>query len=152
MPKHEVNINEKANLIWAIADKLTGPYKPHEYGEVILPLTVIRRFDCILEKTKEAVVQKNRELNIEVKDPLLCKVSGYPFYNTSPFTFKKLLDDPDNIDANFRSYLNGFSENVRNIIERFKFDNQINTLAEKNLLYIVLKELNTTTQAAGMHR
>ena len=91
------NINEKANLIWAIADKLTGPYKPHEYGEVILPLTVIRRFDCILEKTKEAVVQKNRELNIEVKDPLLRKVSGYSFYNTSPFAFKKLLDDPDNI-------------------------------------------------------
>lgn len=131
MPSTAININEKANLIWAIADKLTGPYKPHEYGEVILPLTVIRRFDCILEKTKEAVVQKNRELNIEVKDPLLCKVSGYPFYNTSPFTFKKLLDDPDNIDANFRSYLNGFSENVRNIIERFKFDNHINNLSEK---------------------
>jgi len=131
LPSTAININEKANLIWAIADKLTGPYKPHEYGEVILPLTVIRRFDCILEKTKEAVVQKNRELNIEVKDPLLCKVSGYPFYNTSPFTFKKLLDDPDNIDANFRSYLNGFSENVRNIIERFKFDNHINNLSEK---------------------
>jgi len=131
LPSTAININEKANLIWAIADKLTGPYKPHEYGEVILPLTVIRRFDCILEKTKEAVVQKNRELNIEVKDPLLCKVSGYPFYNTSPFTFKKLLDDPDNIEANFRSYLNGFSENVRNIIERFKFDNHINNLSEK---------------------
>ncbi|MHB8276982.1 MAG: type I restriction-modification system subunit M [Candidatus Humimicrobiaceae bacterium] len=149
MPSTAININEKANLIWAIADKLTGPYKPHEYGEVILPLTVIRRFDCILEKTKEAVVQKNRELNIEVKDPLLRKVSGYSFYNTSPFTFKKLLDDPDNIEANFRSYLSGFSENVRNIIERFKFDNHINNLSEKNLLYIILKEF--TDPKADMH-
>lgn len=72
-----INVNEKANLIWAIADKLTGPYKPHEYGEVILPLTVIRRFDCILEKTKEAVVQKNKELKIAVKDPILRKAAGY---------------------------------------------------------------------------
>ena len=144
-----ININEKANLIWAIADKLTGPYKPHEYGEVILPLTVIRRFDCILEKTKEAVVQKNKELNIAVKDPILRKVSGYSFYNVSPFTFQKMLDDPDNIEANFRSYLNGFSENVRNIIERFKFDNHISYLSEKNLLYIVLKEF--TDPKADMH-
>lgn len=143
------NINEKASLIWAIADKLTGPYKPHEYGEVILPLTVIRRFDCILEKTKEAVVQKDKELNIAVKDPILRKVSGYSFYNVSPFTFQKLLDDPDNIEANFRSYLNGYSENVRNIIERFKFDNHISYLAEKNLLYIVLKEF--TDPKADMH-
>jgi len=149
MPTANVNINEKANLIWSIADKLTGSYKPHEYGEVILPLTVIRRFDCILEKTKEAVVQKNRELNVEVKDPLLRKVSGYSFYNVSPFTFKKLLDDPDNIDANFRNYLQGFSENVRNIIERFKFDNHINYMVEKNLLYIVLKEF--TDPKADMH-
>lgn len=144
-----ININEKANLIWAIADKLTGPYKPHEYGEVILPLTVIRRFDCILENTKEAVVQKDKELKIAVKDPILRKVSGYSFYNVSPFTFQKLLDDPDNIEANFRSYLNGFSENVRNIIERFKFDNHISYMAEKNLLYIVLKEF--TDPKADMH-
>lgn len=144
-----ININEKANLIWSIADKLTGPYKPHEYGEVILPLTVIRRFDCILEKTKDAVVQKNKELNIAVKDPILRKVSGYSFYNVSPFTYEKLLDDPDNIEANFRSYLNGFSENVRNIIERFKFDNHISYLSQKNLLYIILKEF--TEPKADMH-
>ncbi len=85
-------------------------------------------------------MQKNRELNIAVKDPILRKVSGHSFYNVSPFTFKRLLDDPDNIEANFRSYLNDFSENVRNIIERFKFDTQISYLSEKNLLYIVLKE------------
>jgi len=143
------NINEKANLIWSIADKLTGVYKPHEYGEVILPLTVIRRFDCILEKTKDDVVKKNAELAATVKDPILRRISGYSFYNTSPFTFKKILDDPDGIEANFRSYLNGFSPNVRNIIEKFKFDNQISVLSQKNLLYIVLKEF--TDPKADMH-
>ncbi len=149
MTTSHINISDKANLIWAIADKLTGAYKPHEYGLVILPLTVIRRFDCILEKTKDAVVEKSKNLNVALKGPLLERVSGYSFYNDSPFTFKRLLDDPDNIEANFRSYLNGFSENVRNIIEKFKFDNQISYLAEKNLLYIVLKEF--TNPKADMH-
>jgi len=151
LPKLQVNINEKANLIWAIADKLTGPYKPHEYGEVILPLTVIRRFDCILEKTKDAVLRKDRELKlaVKVKEPFLCKASGYSFYNSGPFTFATLLDDPDNLEANFRSYLQGFSENVRNIIERFNFDSHINRLANKNLLYIVLKEF--TDPKADLH-
>jgi type I restriction enzyme M protein len=144
------NISEKANLIWAIADKLTGVYKPHEYGEVILPLTVIRRFDCILADTKDAVLQKYESVKgMAMKDVLLRNASGYSFYNTSPFTFEKLLDDPDGIEANFRSYLNGFSPNVQNIIEKFKFDNQITTLAQKNLLYIVLKEF--TTPKADLH-
>lgn len=144
------NINEKASLIWAIADKLTGVYKPHEYGEVILPLTVIRRFDCILAETKPAVLNKNELLGIlSMKDTFLSRESGYSFYNTSPFDFEKLLNDPDGIEANFRSYLNGFSENVRNIIEKFKFDNHITTLAEKNLLYIVIQEF--TTPNADLH-
>lgn len=95
------------------------------------------------------MAQKNKELNIAVKGPILRKVSGYSFYNVSPFTFQKLLDDPDNLEANFRSYLNGFSENVRNIIERFKFDNHISYPAEKNLLYIVLKKFNDPK--ADMH-
>lgn len=135
------NINEKANLIWAIADKLTGVYKPHEYGEVILPLTVIRRFDSVLEDTKEAVLKKNESIgNLPMKDVFLCRESGYSFYNTSKFDFQKLLGEPDGIEANFRAYINGFSENVRNIIEKFNFDNQITRLAEKNLLYIVIEE------------
>lgn len=135
------NISEKANLIWAIADKLTGVYKPHEYGEVILPLTVIRRFDCILADTKEAVLKKNEEVGkLPMKDVFLCKESGYSFYNISKYDFEKLLNDPDGIEENFRAYLNGFSENVRNIIEKFNFDNQITRLAEKNLLYIVIQE------------
>lgn len=144
------NINEKANLIWAIADKLTGVYKPHEYGEVILPLTVIRRFDCVLADTKEAVLKKNEQVGqLPMKDVFLCRESGYSFYNTSKYDFNKLLGEPDGIEANFRKYINGFSENVRNIIEKFNFDNQITRLAEKNLLYIVIEEF--TKPNADLH-
>ena len=113
------NVSEKAALIWAIADKLTGVYKPHEYGEVILPLTVIRRFDCILADTKDAVLEKYEQVKnspMQVRDVLLRKASDKAFYNTSKFTFERLLDDPDNIEVNFRDYLNGFSENVLDIL------------------------------------
>ena len=136
------NVNEKAALIWAIADKLTGVYKPHEYGEVILPLTVIRRFDCILSDTKNAVLKKYDEVkNLPMKDVLLRSATGgKAFYNTSKYTFERLLDDPDNIEENFRDYLNGFSENVQDIIEKFKFDGHITTMANKGILYIVIKE------------
>lgn len=144
------NISEKAALIWAIADKLTGVYKPHEYGEVILPMTVIRRFDCILAETKAAVLDKNESLKkLPMRDVLLKKASNYPFYNTSKYDFNKLLDDPDNIEANFRDYLNGFSENVQDIIEKFKFDNHITTMANKGILYIVIKEF--TSSKANLH-
>ena len=95
------NVSEKAALIWAIADKLTGVYKPHEYGEVILPLTVIRRFDCILADTKDAVLEKFETVkNLPMRDVLLRNASGKAFYNTSKFTFERLLDDPDNIEVN----------------------------------------------------
>ncbi len=144
------NVSEKAALIWAIADKLTGVYKPHEYGEVILPLTVIRRFDCILEETKNDVLDKYEEVKkLPMKDILLRKASGYAFYNTSKYTFEKLLDDPDNIEINFRDYLNGFSENVQDIIEKFKFDGHITTMANKGILYIVIKEF--TMPKANLH-
>lgn len=144
------NIAEKAALIWAIADKLTGVYKPHEYGEVILPMTVIRRFDCILSDTKDVVLEKYESVKtLPMRDVLLRKASAQPFYNTSKYTFERLLDDPDNIEANFRDYLNGFSENVHDIIEKFKFDGHINTMANKGILYIVLKEF--TTQKANLH-
>ena len=144
------NISEKATLIWAIADKLTGVYKPHEYGEVILPLTVIRRFDCILADTREAVRNKYASVKaLPMRDVLLRKVSGHAFYNTSNYDFEKLLDDPDNIEKNFHDYLNGFSENVRDIIEKFKFDGHISTMANKDILYIVLKEF--TSPNANLH-
>ncbi|MDY2663855.1 MAG: class I SAM-dependent DNA methyltransferase [Bariatricus massiliensis] len=144
------NVNEKAGLIWAIADKLTGVYKPHEYGEVILPLTVIRRFDCILSDTKDAVLEKYEQVkNLPMKDILLRNASGKAFYNTSKYTFERLLDDPDHIEENFRDYLNGFSENVREILEKFKFDGHITTMANKNILYIVIKEF--TSPKANLH-
>ena len=145
------NINEKAALIWAIADKLTGVYKPHEYGEVILPLTVIRRFDCILSDTKDAVLEKYESVkSLPVRDVLLRNAAGgLAFYNTSKFTFERLLDDPDNIEENFRDYLNGFSDNVQDIIEKFKFDGHITTMANKGILYIVIKEF--TSPKANLH-
>ena len=144
------NVSEKAALIWAIADKLTGGYKPHEYGEVILPMTVIRRFDCIIADTKAAVLEKYESVkSLPMRDVLLRKASGHDFYNTSKYDFDKLLDDPDNIEANFRDYLNGFSENIQDIIEKFKFDGHITTMANKGILYIVIKEF--TSSKANLH-
>ena len=144
------NVSEKAALIWAIADKLTGVYKPHEYGEVILPMTVIRRFDCIIADTKAAVLEKYESVkSLPMRDVLLRKASGHDFYNTSKYDFDKLLDDPDNIEANFRDYLNGFSENIQDIIEKFKFDGHITTMANKGILYIVIKEF--TSPKANLH-
>ena len=144
------NVSEKAALIWAIADKLTGVYKPHEYGEVILPMTVIRRFDCIIADTKAAVLEKYESVkSLPMRDVLLRKASGHDFYNSSKYDFDKLLDDPDNIEANFRDYLNGFSENVQDIIEKFKFDGHITTMANKGILYIVIKEF--TSPKANLH-
>ena len=144
------NVNEKAALIWAIADKLTGVYKPHEYGEVILPLTVIRRFDCVLADTKDAVLKQYEAVKQKpTKDIFLRNASGKAFYNVSKFTFEKLLDDPDNIEANFRDYLNGFSENVRDIVNKFNFDVHITKMAAKDILFIVIKEF--TTSKANLH-
>mgnify|MGYP000339893050 CR=1 FL=1 len=138
------NINQKANLIWSIADVLTGTYKPHEYGEVILPMMVIKRFDCILEDTKDAVLKKLPEVsNLPMKDIFLKKASGHPFYNTSKFNFKRLLDAPDSIEINFRSYLNDFSDNVKDILEHFEFERHIERLASHDLLYMVIKKFST---------
>jgi len=139
-----ININEKANLIWSVADKLRGDFKQSEYGKVILPLTVLRRLDCVLEDTKQKVLAKYNELKSimeeEVLDPFLRDESGYNFYNTSKYTFKTLLDDADNIEANLKDYINGFSKNAYEIIEKFELDAQIAKLASSDLLYIVLSE------------
>ena len=145
------NISEKAALIWAIADKLTGVYKPHEYGEVILPMTVIRRFDCALRDTKQAVLDKYEKVK-KLPNPdvfLRQATGGYKFYNVSKYTFEKLLDEPDNIESNFRVYLEGFSENVRDILDNFDFDKQITKMADKGLLYNVIMEF--TSPKADMH-
>ena len=144
------NIAEKASLIWNIADKLTGVFKPHEYGNVILPLTVIRRFDCILSEKKQAVLAMyDKVKDNPLKDNFLTAASGYEFYNISKFTFETLLDAPNDIESNFRNYLNGFSENVQDILEKFKFEGWLSTMASKGILYIVLKEF--TTAKADFH-
>ena len=138
-----VNIQEKANLIWAIADKLVGTYKPHEYGNVILPMCVIKRFSDTLAGTKDKVIEMNKSLdarNITVKDGFLRQVSGYQFYNVSPFTFEGLLSDAENIADNFRSYLNHFSTNVIDVIEKFEFDKEITKLSNNGILYNVIAE------------
>lgn len=141
--KTAINIQEKANLIWAIADKLVGTYKPHEYGNVILPMCVIKRFSDTLADTKDKVIAKNKTLDergILVKDGFLREESGYDFYNVSPFTFEGLLSDAENIADNFRSYLNHFSLNVIDIIEKFEFDKEITKLANNGILYNVISE------------
>lgn len=138
-----VNIQEKANLIWAIADKLVGTYKPHEYGNVILPMCVIKRFSDTLAGTKGKVIETNKNLDsrgIMVKDGFLRAASGYDFYNVSPFTFEGLLSDAENIADNFRSYLNHFSTNVIDVIEKFEFDKEITKLSNNGILYNVIAE------------
>lgn len=138
-----VNIQEKANLIWAIADKLVGTYKPHEYGNVILPMCVIKRFSDTLVGTKDKVIEMNKSLDargIMVKDGFLRSASGYDFYNVSPFTFEGLLSDAENIADNFRSYLNHFSTNVIDVIEKFDFDKEITKLSNNDILYNVIAE------------
>ena len=138
-----VNIQEKANLIWAIADKLVGTYKPHEYGNVILPMCVIKRFSDTLTETKAKVIEMNKSLDsrgIMVKDGFLRSASGYDFYNVSPFTFEGLLSDAENIADNFRSYLNHFSNNVIDVIEKFDFDKEITKLSNNGILYNVIAE------------
>lgn len=142
------NIKAKANLIWEIATHLVGLYKPHEYGKVILPMTVLKRFDDILAPTKEAVVTKAEELQAQgmipaLMDGILSQTSGYQFYNKSKFDFKKLLAEPDNIEENFEDYIHGFSENVQDILTRFKFADEIKTMNSGNVLYVVIQEFNS---------
>lgn len=145
------NINTKANLIWEVATKLVGVYKPHEYGKVILPMTVLKRFDDILKPTKQKVLDKYEEVKtFEVKDAFLTEASGYSFYNTSKYDFEKLLSDPDNIERNFNNYINGFSDNVIDILNNFKFDNEIKTMADNRLLYVVIEEFNSKKAYMGL--
>ena len=134
--------SQLANFIWSICNLLRGPYKRNEYRKVILPLTVLRRFDCLLAHTKERVLKEHGQIKAKpesVVRSLLEKITGRPFYNLSKLDLPKLLDDPNQLAPNLNSYINGFSKNVREIMERFSFDQQIARMAEKNLLYEVIK-------------
>lgn len=144
----DINIQEKANLIWEIATHLVGFYKPHEYGKVILPMTVLKRFDDALAPTKDAVLKANEELtrrSVEgaVKEGILCNASGYSFYNVSKFDFAKLLADPDNIADNFVDYLRGYSPNIQDILANFKFADEVKNMVKGKLLYVVIQEFNS---------
>ena len=139
-----VNIAEKATVIWNVADMLRGPFKPHEYGLVILPMTVVKRFhDCLLPTHDKVLAQYEKVKHLAVIDGFLTTASGYQFYNTSKFTFETLLADPDNIEANFKDYLAGFSPNAQDVLSKFDFDNIIKRMVESNTLYLIIKEFNS---------
>lgn len=146
-----INVTEKSNLIWNNAEILRGLYKPHEYGEVILPMTVIKRFHDTLLPTLGQVHETYEEYKIfEVVDPfLLDATGGYSFYNTSKFTFTSLLSDPEHIEENFRAYLNGFSDNVQDVLEHFSFDNHISRLANNDKLFYIIQEFNQPSAYMG---
>jgi type I restriction enzyme M protein len=136
-------IDNKAGMIWSIADKLTGSYKPHEYGLVILPFTVINRLGNILKDTNDAVAEAYKEykdLPSETLEELLKTVSGHPFYNISGFTLETLLNSPKHLSTNLRKYIDGFSKNVRDILDKFDITTQIDRMEEKNILFEVLSE------------
>ena len=140
-----INFQDKVNFIWNNAEKLRGAYKKEQYGNVILPMCVLRRFDCVLSNTKEAVLsesEKFKSLPEEAREQILTRVSKESFFNTSKYDFSKLLNDADNIADNLRDYINGFSKNAREIIEYFEFDKEIDKMDRNDVLYLIVKEFN----------
>ena len=137
-----INIQEKANLIWNVANSLFGAYKPHEYGLVILPMAVIKRFhDCLLPTHDKVLETYEKIKHLAVKEGFLrAAAGGYHFYNTSPFTFERLRTDPENIKANFESFINGFSDNVIDILANMGFFNQIDRMNDAGVLYQVISD------------
>lgn len=133
-----VDITSEANFIWSIANKLRGSYMPDKYGDVIIPMTIIRRFECALEATKAKVVETYKN-NMNYPAKAMQKISGFQFYNTSEFDLKELCNDPDHIAANFREYLNGFSANVQDIFRELNMDDHIKKMDKDGCLYNVVK-------------
>src|SRR5919107_1110334 len=136
---------ELSNFIWQIADLLRGPYRPPQYERVMLPMTVLRRFDCVLKPTKAQVLAKyerikDGELKGDALDAVLNKVTGQRFHNRSPLTFEKLKGDTENIDKHLVSYINGFSANIRRIFDYFDFAKEIEKMSEHNILYLVVSK------------
>lgn len=147
-----INVQKQANLIWNVADILRGLYKPHEYGKVILPMTVIKRLHDTLLPTRDKVLKASeqcKDLNEVFRHRFLTQASGYSFYNTSVYTFDTLLADPANIETNFRAYLNSFSDNMLDILANFKFDVEISTLADNDALFHVIQEFNKKESYLG---
>lgn len=136
--------HELSNFIWSIADLLRGPYRPPQYERVMLPLVVLRRFDCVLKPTKQAVLDKYAKIkdkhNGDARDGVLNQISGQRFNNHSPLTFERLLGDPDHVHLHLQSYINGFSENVQRIFDYFSFSDEIKRLHEHNILFLVVRK------------
>lgn len=138
-----MNTNATSALIWSVADLLRGNFRQSEYGRVILPFTILRRLDCVLEASKPAVLrefQAKKDLPPAALDRFLVKKSCYQFYNTSPMTFTTALGDSANVRANLTNYIGSFSDNVRDVFERFNFQPLVDRLEQDNLLYLVAKE------------
>lgn len=142
-----INFNDKINLIWQIAESLRGVYKPEKYGDVILPMCVIKRFDEIISEKKEAILKAHqlyKDIPEESQEELIkTELNGLDFYNISPFGFKNLCDDQDHLKENFIAYLQGFSSNIKDIIAHFDFNKDIDKLAKNNQLFHVIKEFNS---------
>src|SRR5258705_12770310 len=137
-----MNDSNLSSFIWSVADLLRGDYRQSEYGKVILPFTVLRRLDCVLEATKPTVLvelatRKKAGLNPE---PFLLRKAGQLFFNTSPLDMKKLMGDQDHIGENLRKYIRGFSPAVRDIFDRFEIETQVERLAKASLLYLVTEQ------------
>lgn len=133
-----VDITQEANFIWSIANKLRGSYMPDKYGDVIIPMTIIRRFECALSDTKDEVIKKYKE-NSKYPDKAMCRISGYDFFNTSEFSLEELCSDPDNIASNFKSYLDGFSSIVQDILKELEMEQHIKKMDKDGCLYNVVK-------------
>ena len=135
-------VNNHGAFVWSVAELLRGDYKQSEYQKVVLPLVVIRRLDAVLEPTKDAVLAKHKQYKDRVDNvaPILRQVSGEQFYNTSPLTFTKLLDDPGMVADNLRAYIAAFSPSAREVIDKFEFNTQIIRLDKADLLYLVLSK------------
>ena len=139
------NFSGKVSFIWSVADLLRGPYRPNQYKDVMLPMTVLRRLDCVLEPTKDKVLAKQKALSggkVKNVDPILCRVTGVPFYNSSRYSFEKLKGDPDNIARNLTHYIKRFSTRAREIIENFGFEEHIGKLDKADRLYLLVSRFS----------
>ena len=138
---NSIDVSKEVGLVWSIANSLRGAYTSDKYKDVIIPMVIIRRFECALAATKQAVIEKYEKAPT-TPAALLEQISGYPFYNTSKFTLKKLLNDSDGIAENFKSYIDGFSANVQTIINNLEFKKQIDKLDKNNRLYGIVKKFS----------
>jgi len=141
----KINFTEKSNFIWGVADLLRGPYRPNQYKDVMLPLVVLRRLDCVLKSTKQQVLEEYdniKDSGSGTIDAKLQRITGVPFYNTSRFDFQRLKGDPDGISSNLVNFIKGFSSKAGSILESFKFEDQIPKLEKANRLYLVISKFS----------